>query len=167
MTTDPLEMSLDEKIAFIPSRRCPKCGETKPLSAFHRDRTAASGASSYCKPCGCDYASAWAKANPERNRATYAARRAARPDVVRAQRRKSRLAIKYGLTPADHDAMRVAQDNRCLICKQPAPRLVVDHNHETGKVRGLLCDGCNRGLGHFGDDPNLLVVAADYVRTRA
>ncbi len=51
----------------------------------------------------------------------------------------------------------------CVICGSEEP-LVVDHDHRTGKIRGMLCNHCNRGLGHFRDDPELMEFAAIYVR---
>jgi hypothetical protein len=51
----------------------------------------------------------------------------------------------------------------CVICGSDEP-LVVDHDHKTGKVRGMLCNHCNRGLGHFRDDPELMEFAAIYIR---
>ena len=50
----------------------------------------------------------------------------------------------------------------CVICGDDAD-LVVDHDHVTGKIRGMLCNHCNRGLGHFRDDPMLLEFAAQYL----
>ena len=50
----------------------------------------------------------------------------------------------------------------CVICGMEA-KLVVDHDHVTGKIRGMLCNHCNRGLGHFRDDPALLEFAAQYL----
>lgn len=51
----------------------------------------------------------------------------------------------------------------CVICGDGGS-LVVDHDHKTGKIRGMLCNHCNRGLGHFRDDPLLLEFAAEYIR---
>jgi hypothetical protein len=51
----------------------------------------------------------------------------------------------------------------CVICGDDNSRLVVDHDHKTGKIRGMLCNHCNRGIGHFRDDPVLLRFAATYV----
>jgi hypothetical protein len=76
---------------------------------------------------------------------------------------------KYGLTQSRFHEMAAKQGGGCAICGR-APRgiagLFVDHNHETGEVRGLLCSGCNTGLGGFGDDPDALTKAAAYLRRR-
>ena len=56
--------------------------------------------------------------------------------------------------------------NQCVICGSNE-KLVVDHDHQTGKIRGMLCNHCNRGLGHFRDDPMLLEFAAQYLYANA
>jgi hypothetical protein len=84
--------------------------------------------------------------------------------------RRSNLKRGYGITPEDYQAMHDAQEGVCAICKCPASgkakqssRLVVDHNHVTGEVRGLLCLSCNRALGWFRDDREVLLAALQYL----
>lgn len=76
---------------------------------------------------------------------------------------------KYGITAEQYDAMLISQDHRCKICRTEANGRMwhVDHDHESGRVRGVLCDNCNRGLGHFNDDPGRLRRAADYLEALA
>jgi len=83
----------------------------------------------------------------------------------RRSNRNGRLRRDYGLDIERFEAMVVAQDGRCAICRQPpgSKGLHVDHHHVTGMVRGLLCGPCNMGLGQFRDDPALLRAAADYL----
>lgn len=82
------------------------------------------------------------------------------------------LRRKFGLTLEQYEAMREAQNDLCAICGRQETKkhrnhlrcqLAVDHDHKTGSVRGLLCYNCNRGLGHFQDDPQLLSRAVDYL----
>jgi hypothetical protein len=69
---------------------------------------------------------------------------------------------RYGLTKEDVDGLRAAQGDRCAICGDPGPQHL-DHDHASGRIRRLLCQRCNHGLGLFRDDPYLLHVAALYV----
>lgn len=74
---------------------------------------------------------------------------------------------RYNLEPHEFEALVEAQGNRCAIChgewdgKNKVPH--VDHDHETGRVRGLLCESCNLGLGKFKDSAGLLRAAAAYL----
>ena len=78
--------------------------------------------------------------------------------------RESRFRNEYGITIAEYDSLLEKQHGRCLICDQnPGYPLHVDHCHETGVLRGLLCRMCNPGLGWFGDSPERLRRAADYL----
>lgn len=70
---------------------------------------------------------------------------------------------KYGLSVSDWWFLFDEQDGLCGIC-QVKKRLVVDHDHVTGQVRGLLCNSCNTGLGHFGDDEKTLQDAIEYLK---
>lgn len=87
---------------------------------------------------------------------------------VRARAFDENIKRTHGMTTADYEAMWASQGGRCLICGTDKPggrgnRLHVDHCHETGRIRGLLCTGCNIGLGQFKDDPARLRAAADYL----
>jgi hypothetical protein len=92
-------------------------------------------------------------------------------------KRRKRLRQRFGLKVSEYEAMIASQDGVCAICKSPEStvhdtakgaavrRLSVDHCHNTGAVRGLLCRACNKGLGHFRDDPSLLRAAANYLES--
>ena len=69
----------------------------------------------------------------------------------------------FGLAPEAFDVLLDIQRGACAICRVPMASPHVDHDHATGRVRGLLCSGCNRGLGGFRDSPKSLVAAADYL----
>lgn len=80
----------------------------------------------------------------------------------------SALFRKLGITPADYYILAERQLWACKICSRiPENKLHVDHCHETGKIRGLLCGGCNVGLGHFSDDPERLANAIEYLKANS
>lgn len=74
----------------------------------------------------------------------------------------------YGLSFKEYDSMLQKQNGVCAICLSPPPdhhkkRLNIDHCHTTGRVRGLLCDACNRALGLFKDSPDVMLKAISYL----
>jgi hypothetical protein len=92
----------------------------------------------------------------------------AKPRLTGVLRSEARLFQKYGLTPGDVERMKAEQGGLCAICRrQDAWRLVVDHCHDTGRVRGLLCDRCNQALGALGDRVEALERALHYLRHAA
>jgi hypothetical protein len=101
------------------------------------------------------------------NRARFRVRNA---DKLAEIARRERLQ-QYGLTLAEYESMVVYQNGVCAICRRPESevlkgnikRLAVDHDHEDGHVRGLLCSSCNNMLGRSGDSPERLRSAADYL----
>jgi len=123
--------------------------------------------------------SSWYKANADKVKAASAARYAADVDKARAyaaayreanvdKLKCSRLQRDLGITLAERDQMIEDQQGLCLICARGFENLLsrhihVDHCHENGKVRGVLCQYCNIGIGNFRDDPSMLRAAADYL----
>lgn len=79
------------------------------------------------------------------------------------------LRKRYGLTMEQYEQMVEDQKGLCAICGNPQQeqrgqkRLCVDHDHDTGQVRGLLCTNCNLGIGYLGETPEALMVAAAYL----
>jgi hypothetical protein len=85
------------------------------------------------------------------------------------QGRRAKLKNRHGITPEQYDAMLVAQDGHCFFCKrvpmqEPHGVLCVDHDHETNRVRGLVCRVHNHALWHFGDNEAGFVKALQYIR---
>jgi hypothetical protein len=89
-----------------------------------------------------------------------------------ASTRKSHLKAKYGITPKQYDEMLKKHNGVCAICEQPetASRagkiklLSVDHNHTSNQIRGLLCDRCNKAIGHMHDNIERLQSAIEYLK---
>lgn len=126
---------------------CRTCGEEKLIYKFPL-RTDKKATRPHCKKC--------LNARANKSLAGYNARK------------KYDIAKKYGLSVKDFDEMLLRQQGLCAICRKTSKidnrRLYVDHCHFTGKVRGLLCNTCNAGLGQFSDDLGLLEAAVDYLR---
>jgi hypothetical protein len=93
----------------------------------------------------------------EKEHARQRAWRAKNPERFR----RSRIKSLYGAS-VDYDALFAQQGGVCRVCRKSfEERLCIDHNHRTGRVRGLLCRGCNWGLGNFKEDPKAMRAAAD------
>jgi hypothetical protein len=130
------------------TKRCSMCRETKSSSAFGQNRRRHDGLSTYCLPC---------KADEQR------ARNAVNPEKAQAAGRRSRFKVKYGLTVEQVAEMVRVRDGRCDLCSRAAV-LHVDHDHESGQVRGLLCGPCNRALGCLGDNLEGVLQAVEYLK---
>ena len=90
--------------------------------------------------------------------------RAASEYKARRRRIKNRWRVKkYGITVEQYTQMMEDQDGFCAIC-YAEPATHIDHDHETGRVRGLLCGACNRGLGQFKEDADTVAFAAAYLK---
>lgn len=151
-------------------KRCPKCGKVKAVTQFYRKTTkTARGWSwdSHCIECrrqACrDYGAASKDARNERLRQW----RKKNPAAAAELDRRRRLRIKYGLTEADIERMRVEQDGRCAICNRKTTRLFVDHCHTKGHVRALLCQTCNTFLGWYEKKADTILRFQAYIEAHA
>lgn len=138
-------------------KKCGDCGHIKPVNDFYRSNKRRDG---YCKPC---------RRRRDRERA---ARKASVPYDQEA-RRDYKFQRLYGINLSDYEKMAESQGHACAICGSTEirsvysekPRLVVDHNHVTGKVRGLLCCACNGRLSAV-EDEQFMLLAKEYLRER-
>lgn len=129
-------------------KSCSTCSVLKSLEDFKIDRRNRDGRSSNCRSCAQAATDRWKADHPDavaaHSRATYFKHHERRL----AENAERALLARYGITQADYEIMLERQGGACAICKRPpgVKRLHVDHNHETGEVRGLLCLVCNMRL---------------------
>jgi len=134
----------------LDSKACPCCLQTKPLAEFYRSVIHRKGVRSCCKVCD--------KECSKKHRKTR-----------RGKPRASHLKRRYGITEADYERMLTRQGSACAICRsknsgiKDSDKFAVDHDHKTGRVRGLLCTNCNKGLGCFKDNPNFMWTTIEYL----
>jgi hypothetical protein len=145
------------------TKRCRLCKETKPEGAFYPSKDFHDGLDRTCKACRKDRHDKWRRKNLEYVATQQRERARANPEVHMEYERKKR----YGMERGQYDQMLAAQRGRCAICgtDDPSPRrsFAVDHCHDTGKVRALLCTGCNAGIGHFKHSTAYLRSAIKYL----
>jgi Recombination endonuclease VII len=115
-----------------------------------------------CLPCRSTAQKAWIAANPERWKAAKKKWADEHKDRIPAYSRRYLLKKQYGLTPSQAAEIFEDSDGLCAICYS-VPAVHIDHDHQTGVIRGALCNPCNQGLGYFKDDPERLRLAADYL----
>ena len=131
------------------ARKCTRCEVTQPLSNFYKSsKKRKDGSQTYlhlCKKCSA------AKSLLQVRKTNYK---------------------KYGITEQIYEEERKKQNFSCLICENHEDteflgKLNIDHDHKTGKYRGLLCTNCNLGLGKFKDEPKLLKKAIEYLNAHS
>ena len=131
---------------------CCDCHIEKDTSEFNKQLDRKCGVAGRCKQCQSIYHKQWYTKNKERMKERF---------------RKNNYSLRYNITIEDYEKLLAKQNNSCAICYSTKgsanKRLAVDHNHQTGVVRGLLCDECNTGLGKFKDNTSLLTNAIAYL----
>jgi hypothetical protein len=144
-----------------PTKVCRSCGLARSLSVFPLQKGGRHGRHPLCKPCR----AAQERARYARDRRAILARM--RTDEARRRRLRWRsLMRKYGLTQHEYEAMVVWQRGACGVCAQRVTALVVDHDHRSEEVRGLLCPRCNLALGGFDDEVARCDRAAAYLEAQ-
>lgn len=130
-------------------KKCKVCWEEKPMNEYYTKKESIDGHYHTCKAC-----------YKERVNKRWCKERQRDYDLKR----------KYGISAEEYDMLLDTQDNRCAICRkewtEDTKRFAVDHNHDTGEVRGILCHGCNAGIGNLQDSARILRAAADYLEER-
>jgi len=138
---------------------CSGCGESKSLDEFHKNSKSLDERQSACKSCQIERNQKWSAANKDykkqRDRQWYTTNK----DQINSRRRT----LRYGLTEDQYQSMIRDQAGCCGICNQLTETLVVDHCHNTGDVRGLLCNRCNINLGGLGDTIESVRAALRYL----
>lgn len=114
-------------------KSCNVCNKEKKLEKFVKLSTSDDGHAKICKKCHRIRQKNYREKNPDNYKS-------------------SKLKHKYGITLEDLNNMKEEQNHSCKICTKEG-EMVVDHCHDSGEVRGLLCSGCNKALGFFVDSP--------------
>jgi Recombination endonuclease VII len=134
---------LSRRVVADGMKYCPDCRQEKALDQFPFNKSDSTGRGGYCKPCH--------NARGQASRAKHGGAR------------RYHLKRRYGIELEQFHELLAAQDGKCRICGTPDP-MHVDHDHLTGRVRGILCFNCNGGLGHFRDDVTTMQRAITYLK---
>jgi hypothetical protein len=137
---------------------CSKCRVEQPVGNFRKDAAKSDGLRGSCGKCDSSTEAEYRRKNPEKIRA-YSAAYSAR-HLERARQRR------YGISTEDVAGFLNSQGGKCPGCLESIldGKFDVDHCHATGKVRGLLCRGCNVSMGRVKDDPEILIRLANYLQ---
>ena len=146
------------------TKMCPNCNKNLSIDLFNKSNRR-DGFQTYCKKCHNQMQRDKYASDPmaKVKRQIRAGRRKEKDPLVQ---RRSELKRLYGITLEDYVDMFSKQEGVCAICLeecQTRKSLSVDHDHATGKIRGLLCNRCNRAIGMLNDDADILERAKQYV----
>ena len=156
------------------TKRCSKCGDKFPATPefFHRDRGKSDGLYSSCKQCQNATNKEYRNSPAGIVSHLQSNNRYKKTTTGQYNDRKNILQRNYGITIEQYEKMQEQQGGVCAICGKAessvhggvVKRLSIDHDHVTGKIRGLLCDNCNKGLGFCFDNISILESMISYLR---
>jgi Recombination endonuclease VII len=149
-------------LKIITHKKCTECKEIKIVAEFYKDSGLSDGYGVKCKKCKDATTALWRAEHRKENAAVSKLYRQENPEAYR----NAVLKSMYGLTLEEYNKMYIDQKGLCKMCgKVPKKTLVVDHNHQTGEIRGLLCHGCNRAIAIF-DNAQLHEGAKEYLKIK-
>lgn len=143
--------------ASVSEKLCSKCKNILPASEFYPHRRMKSGLQPQCRACSRE----WHRQRPDYIREKNKQFKLKYPEYHRDWHRRR----KFGVEPSQINAIRDSQDGLCAGCLRDLAvnKECVDHCHDTGRIRGLLCNDCNVSIGILGDNPETLRRLADYI----
>lgn len=147
------------------------CSRCKKPGLFHKDKSKKDGLHSICIDCHKEYKrNLHARDSEARDRALARSKKWRELNYERARTSitNATLIAKYGISLSDYNELLESQGGVCAVCGDlpDKRRLAVDHNHDTGKIRGLLCQPCNVSIGKMKESPELLRKLANYLETK-
>lgn len=154
-------------------KTCTKCKFSLPHDSFCKDKSNKDGLTSWCKICRNNHNKEWRENNRDKinelniKNAQKRKEYYSDPDV-KLKNRKAFIKKKFGIEYSEYEKLSEEQNNLCAICNNTENSsrnkyLAVDHDHLTGKIRGLLCTNCNRGIGLLKDSIPVLQKAIEYL----
>lgn len=148
---------------LIRKKKCSDCKKEKEISQFYIRRISPDGYGVYCKTCDNKKSAEYRKKNDKEIKVRRKIFRDNNKELLRFRKLKS----KRGITKEQYEELLKSQNYRCAICSKKAEDhyrpLALDHDHTTGKIRGILCDNCNRCLGLLKDNKIILQKALEYL----
>ena len=161
------------------TKTCSKCGEEKPLDEYHKNKGRKDGYQYECKKCATERSKEYYSENKEKlleQRKEYYSEN--KDKILEYKKeyysenkdRKKCLYLQrtYGITLDEYNQMFTDQNGCCAVCgkheKEHTKALSVDHDHETGEVRELLCHACNTSFGLLQEDPEIILSLLAYAR---
>jgi len=167
-------------------KRCPRCKLEMVIDSFPRNRSKKSGYGCWCKKCENESSKKYQSENKEKCKEAWARyrikHREKRLEYCREYRKNNPEKFKeydkignqkkrqklYGISPEQFDTLLENQGDRCIVCSTNSPGKkgwCVDHCHETGRIRGILCGKCNMGIGLFDDSTEILKKVISYLES--
>lgn len=142
--------------------KCSTCKIEKPIDEFYKNKRHKNGHQSSCKICSHRNAIVSSKKHKEKRYEYNKSWRKNNPQKIKQHRLKTKLKQQYGISLEERNYLFTAQNGLCKICVENKAT-DVDHCHQTGRVRGLLCRACNNAIGLLRENKQILQNAITYL----